>query len=96
MHEDTVRTKAFAMPLTNPAYPIGPYRFRSREYLIVTYRTAPHKLREIVPVLRGALAVRLFPAKRWTYAQSSTTAEIRLVYPGAESLRVFCLAQPRL
>ena len=49
MHEDNVRTRAFAMPLTNPAYPIGPYRFRNREYLIVTYRTDPHKLREVVP-----------------------------------------------
>ena len=49
MHEDTIRTRAFAMPLTNPAYPIGPYRFRNREYLIVTYRTDPHKLREVVP-----------------------------------------------
>jgi acetoacetate decarboxylase len=25
--------------LTNPAYPMGPYRFRNREYLIGTYRT---------------------------------------------------------
>ena len=49
MHKDTVRTGAFAMPLTNPAYPIGPYRFRNREYLIVTYRTDPQKLREVVP-----------------------------------------------
>jgi acetoacetate decarboxylase len=37
------------MPLTSPAYPIGPYRFRSREYLIITYRTDPQKLREVVP-----------------------------------------------
>ena len=49
MHEDTVRTRAFAMPLSSPAYPIGPYRFRNREYLIITYRTDPHKLRELVP-----------------------------------------------
>ena len=49
MHEDIVRTRAFAMPLTSPAYPIGPYRFRNREYLIITYRTDPHKLRELVP-----------------------------------------------
>ena len=49
MHEDAVRTRAFAMPLTNPAYPIGPYRFRNREYLIITYRTDPQKLRELVP-----------------------------------------------
>ena len=41
--------RAFAMPLTSPAYPIGPYRFRNREYLIITYRTDPHKLRELVP-----------------------------------------------
>ena len=37
------------MPLTNPAYPIGPYRFYHREYLIITYRTDPQKLREVVP-----------------------------------------------
>ena len=37
------------MPLSSPAYPIGPYRFRNREYLIITYRTDPHKLRELVP-----------------------------------------------
>jgi acetoacetate decarboxylase len=49
MHEDTVRRKAFAMPLTSPAYPIGPYRFRDREYLIITYRTDPHMLRALVP-----------------------------------------------
>ena len=39
MKENEVRRKAFAMPLTNPAYPIGPYRFYNREYLIITYRT---------------------------------------------------------
>ena len=37
------------MPLTNPAYPPGPYRFVNREYLIITYRTDPAKLRAIVP-----------------------------------------------
>ena len=49
MKESEVRSRAFAMPLTNPAYPIGPYRFYNREYLIITYRTDPKKLREIVP-----------------------------------------------
>ena len=49
MHEDTVRTRAFAMPLGSPAYPIGPYRFRNREYLIITYRTDPERLRAVVP-----------------------------------------------
>jgi acetoacetate decarboxylase len=49
MREDTIRASAFSMPLTSPAYPIGPYRFRDREYLIITYRTDPHKLREVVP-----------------------------------------------
>ena len=37
------------MPLTSPAYPAGPYRFRNREYLIITYRTDPQKLRDLVP-----------------------------------------------
>jgi acetoacetate decarboxylase len=49
MDEKTVRQNAFAMPLTSPAYPIGPYRFVDREFLIVTYRTDPKKLRELVP-----------------------------------------------
>lgn len=49
MNEDEVRAKAFAMPLTSPAYPPGPYRFVNREYLIITYRTDPEKLRALVP-----------------------------------------------
>ncbi len=49
MKEQEVRERAFAMPLTNPAYPPGPYRFVDREYMIVTYRTDPEKLRALVP-----------------------------------------------
>ncbi len=49
MNEDDVRANAFAMPLTSPAYPPGPYRFVDREYLIITYRTDPEKLRALVP-----------------------------------------------
>jgi acetoacetate decarboxylase len=46
---DEVRSRAFAMPLTSPAYPPGPYRFIDREYLIIAYRTDPDKLRALVP-----------------------------------------------
>jgi acetoacetate decarboxylase len=49
MKASDVRSRAFAMPLTSPAFPMGPYRFYNREYLIVTYRTDPAKLRELVP-----------------------------------------------
>lgn len=49
MKEQEVREKAFAMPLTSPAYPPGPYRFVDREFMIITYRTDPDKLRAIVP-----------------------------------------------
>ena len=49
MHEKQVLERAFAMPLTSPAYPPGPYRFVNREYLIITYRTDPAKLRAMVP-----------------------------------------------
>src|SRR3954466_10640999 len=49
MREDEVRERAFAMPLTSPAYPPGPYRFIDREYLIISYRTDPAKLRALVP-----------------------------------------------
>jgi acetoacetate decarboxylase len=58
MREADVRERAFAMPLTSPAYPPGPYRFVNREYLIITYRTDPEKLRALVPeplVLDGGI-----------------------------------------
>ena len=44
-----VKRNAFAMPLTSPAFPPGPYRFINREFLIVTYRTDPEALRAVVP-----------------------------------------------
>lgn len=49
MKEAEIRDRAFAMPLTSPAYPRGPYRFFDREYLIIAYRTDPEKLRAVVP-----------------------------------------------
>jgi acetoacetate decarboxylase len=49
MNIDDVRRNAFAMPLTSPAFPPGPYRFKNREFLIVTYRTDPAALRAVVP-----------------------------------------------
>jgi acetoacetate decarboxylase len=49
MNEQQVRETAFAMPLTSPAFPVGPYRFTNREYMIITYRTDPEKLRAVVP-----------------------------------------------
>lgn len=44
-----VRSNAFAMPLTSPAFPPGPYRFVNREYLIITYRTDRAALEKVVP-----------------------------------------------
>ncbi|MEJ8574772.1 acetoacetate decarboxylase [Microbaculum marinum] len=49
MSEDDVRARAYAMPLTSPAYPPGPYRFVDREFFIITYRTDPDALAEVVP-----------------------------------------------
>jgi acetoacetate decarboxylase len=49
MTEDEIRRDAFAMPFTSPAYPVGPYRFVNREFMIITYRTDMEKLRAIVP-----------------------------------------------
>ena len=49
MKIDEVRKRAFAMPLTSPAFPPGPYRFVDREFFIVTYRTDPEALRAVVP-----------------------------------------------
>lgn len=41
--------RAYATPLTNPAYPPGPYRFIDREYVIINYRTDMDALRAVVP-----------------------------------------------
>lgn len=49
MKADDVRRTAYAMPLTNPSFPRGPYRFFDREYFIITYRTDPEALAAVVP-----------------------------------------------
>ncbi|WP_454780287.1 acetoacetate decarboxylase [Legionella sp. WA2022007384] len=49
MNEADVVKQAFAMPLTSPCYPRGPYRFINREFLIITYETDIELLREVVP-----------------------------------------------
>ena len=49
MKQDDVRRNAWAMPLTSPSYPRGPYRFVDREFLIISYRTDPKLLAAVVP-----------------------------------------------
>ena len=44
-----VKQRAFAMPLTSPAFPKGPYRFINREYFIITYRTTPEAIAAVLP-----------------------------------------------
>ena len=49
MKIEDVRSQAFAMPLTSPAFPPGPYRFVRREFMVITYRTDMDALRAVVP-----------------------------------------------
>lgn len=49
MNISDIRANAFAMPITSPAFPCGPYRFINREYLIITYRTDRDALEAVVP-----------------------------------------------
>ena len=49
MNLQQIRNTAFAMPLTNPSYPPGPYKFVTREYMIISYRTDIDALRAVVP-----------------------------------------------
>ncbi len=44
-----VKSRAFSMPLTSPAYPKGPYHFVNREFLVISYRTDLDALRALVP-----------------------------------------------
>ena len=57
MEIEQVPREAFAMPLTNPAFPPGPYRFINREYMIITYRTDRNALTtrtsQVIPVTFG-------------------------------------------
>jgi tetratricopeptide (TPR) repeat protein len=64
VREAEIRERAFAMPLTSPAYPPGPYRFVHREFLNITYRTlatlggrerGTARLEEAVAAYRDAL-----------------------------------------
>ena len=49
MKINDVRRTAYSMPLTNPAFPMGPYRFFNREFFVITYRTDPDALAAVVP-----------------------------------------------
>jgi len=49
MKIEDVRKTAYSMPLTNPSFPPGPYRFYNREYFVITYRTDPEALAAVVP-----------------------------------------------
>ena len=49
MKIDDVKRRAFAMPLTSPSFPPGPYRFVNREFMVITYRTEMEALRAVVP-----------------------------------------------
>jgi acetoacetate decarboxylase len=49
MNIHDIKANAFAMPLTSPAFPRGPYRFSNREFLIITYRTDMDALRAVIP-----------------------------------------------
>src|SRR3990167_2945277 len=49
MNKQEVKDTAFAMPITRPAYPKGPYRFINREFFIITYETDLDILKQVVP-----------------------------------------------
>jgi len=49
MKAEELRKTAFTMPHHSPSYPIGPYRFVDREYMIITYRTDREALERVVP-----------------------------------------------
>ncbi|MFM9278300.1 acetoacetate decarboxylase [Paenibacillus jiagnxiensis] len=48
MKKSDVR-KQMSTPLGAPAFPVGPYYFRNREYLNILYRTDMEALRRVVP-----------------------------------------------
>ena len=49
MKKQDVLKNAFAMPICNPSFPRGPYRFINREFFVITYETDLDALRAVVP-----------------------------------------------
>lgn len=49
MTERDLLENAYAMPLAGPAYARPPYRFVNREFVIITYRTDPAVLNNLLP-----------------------------------------------
>lgn len=49
MKKSEVKKNGFTMPITNPAYPRGPYRFINREFFVITYETDLDTLKQVVP-----------------------------------------------
>jgi acetoacetate decarboxylase len=49
MDKKEILQQGFAMPLTRPAYPKGPYRFINREFFTIKYETDLDALKRIVP-----------------------------------------------
>jgi acetoacetate decarboxylase len=41
--------KLSSMPLQSPTYPVGPYKFFERQYMIINYRTDPAMIRKMLP-----------------------------------------------
>ena len=67
-----VRKNAFAMPLNDPAYPRPPYKFYNREFIVISYRTDPERLRSVVPEPLEPRTVRNSPS--WISREILSTA----------------------
>lgn len=63
MNEQEVKDRAYAMPITNPAYPRPPIRFVNQELILITYRTDVQALEQVVPAPLKPANVHL-PAPR--------------------------------
>ena len=55
-----------SMPLQSPTYPVGPYKFFERQYMIVNYRSDPAMIRQMLgmdqirtPKTEGRIARRV-------------------------------------
>ncbi len=89
--------KQFAMPLVSPSYPPGPYLFRDREFLIISYRTDPEAIEQTVPEpLHAPEPLVKFEVIRMpdstgfgSYIESGLT--IPVVYNGMKGAFVVCM-----
>lgn len=96
MKLDDIR-KQFAMPLISASYPPGPYHFRNREFLIISYRTDLEAVEQAIPEPLHAhepivkFEVIRMPDSTGFGSYTESGLAIPVVYKGMKGVFIVCM-----